>query len=314
MTVLILAEHDGKALCEASYKAVNAAHQISDDVHILVTGSEISDVSNEASKISCISRVIEAGGYSASNFTAENIAPVICMGAENYSHIIAPTGDFADDIMPRAAAILGTEQISGVTAIISDRVFERAIYAGNAIETVESNQNITFLTIFTPAFDAYEEKDGSAPIEEIETPKDSGLSSFIDMEVFEMDRPELANAKIVVGGGQGIGSKESFELLGKLADKLGAALGATRAAVDSGFASSDIQIGQSGKSIAPDLYIAIGVSGTIQHMAGVRNAKTIVAINNDPGAAIFDSADYGLVANLLDVIPELTDKMYSNFT
>lgn len=309
MAILILAEHDNKELKQATQVAVTAASKLGSDIHILVAGSGSAGVAEAASKVAGVSKVLHADDASLAHGLAENVAPIIVEIAGNYSHILAPSTTTGKNILPRAAALLDTQMISDISGVIDADTFERPIYAGNAIATVKSSDTKKVITVRGTAFDAADATGGSASIESISAKGDSGLSSFISAEVSKSDRPELTSAKIVVSGGRGLGSKENFAIMEKLADKLGAAMGASRAAVDAGYVPNDWQVGQTGKVVAPELYIAIGISGAIQHLAGMKDSKTIVAINKDPEAPIFGIADYGLVGDLFEILPELTEKI-----
>jgi electron transfer flavoprotein alpha subunit len=302
MKVLVIAEHDNKKLKASTLHAVTAATVICEDIDILVAGFNCGSVAIEASGIPGISKVLKADAKSLEHFLPENMVPLVSGLASNYTHVLAPAAVFGKTILPGAAALHGCSQISNVSRIIGPDVFEHPVYAGNAIETAASRQKIHFLTIMTNAFELAAGAGGNAEIVDIGAPEDSGLSKFISEEPNTSKRPELTEAKIVVTGGRGIGSKENFSLVYELADMLGAAVGTTRAAVDEGFAPNELQIGQSGKTISPELYLGAGVSGTIQHVAGIRDSRVIVAINNDPNAPIFEVADYGLVADTLDAL------------
>ncbi len=309
MAILVLAEHDNKVLKPATLHAVGAAAKIGGDVHVLVAGSGCSAVVEAAAKIAGVSKVLKSDNAALANQLAENVAPLIEGIAGNYSHIIGASTTTAKNILPRVAAKLDVQQISDITAVHDADTFERPIYAGNAIATVKSSDKIKIITARGTAFDAAAKDGGSASIEDLAVSGDSGLSSFVSAEVSKSDRPELTTAKIVVSGGRALGSAEGFKIIEALADKLGAAIGASRAAVDAGYVPNDYQVGQTGKNVAPQLYIAIGISGAIQHLAGMKDSKVIVAINKDGEAPIFGIADYGLVGDLFTLVPELTQKL-----
>ena len=309
MSVLVLAEHDHKSIKPVTLNVIAAARKIDPDVHLLVAGTDCSGAVDAAGNIHGITKVIKCDAPELSHRLAENMAPIIVNLAEGYSHILAPASTFGKNVMPRAAALLDTQQVSDITAVHDADTFDRPIYAGNAIATVKSSDATKLITVRGTAFDPVEATGGQAPIEDTNANGDSGLSSFVKQELSESDRPELTAASIVVSGGRGVGSAEDFALIEKLADKLGAAVGASRAAVDAGYVPNDYQVGQTGKVVAPDLYIAVGISGAIQHLAGMKGSKTIVAINKDEEAPIFNVADYGLVADLFDAVPELTEKL-----
>lgn len=309
MSILILAEHDNKHIKSSTLSTVGAASQIGDDIHILITGYNCDAVAQEASNIAGISKVIMANSSSLEHHIAENIAPIIVDLAPSYSHILAPATTFGKNTLPRAAALLDAQQISDIIAVVSADTFKRPIYAGNAIATVKSSDTIKMITVRGTTFDAADSSGGNATIEDYNTQESPNLSKFVKAELSVSERPELTSANIVVSGGRGVGSEENFKIIEKLADKLNAAIGASRAAVDAGYVPNDYQVGQTGKIVAPDLYIAVGISGAIQHLAGMKDSKTIVAINKDEDAPIFSVADYGLVADLFDAVPELTDKL-----
>jgi electron transfer flavoprotein alpha subunit len=310
MSILILAEHDNHHIRPATLHAVGAAQKISDDnIHLLVAGDNCDGAAQESSQISGVSKVFKADALDLQNRLAENVAPILADLGKNYSHIIAPATTFGKNILPRVAALMDVQQISDVSAIESEDTFQRPVYAGNALATVKSSDAIKILTVRTTNFSPAAAQGGSAPIEDIASKGDSGLSSFSGQELSKSERPELTSARIVVSGGRGVGSKDDFALIEKLADKLGAAVGASRAAVDAGYVPNDYQVGQTGKVVAPDLYVAIGISGAIQHLAGMKDSKVIVAINKDEEAPIFNVADFGLVADLFDAVPELTKKL-----
>ena len=309
MSVLVLAEHDNASIKPATLNAVTAAAAIDSDVHLLVAGTGCDAAAQEAAKISGVSKVLKCDDARLAHSLAENIAPVIVSAAEAYSHILAPATSFGKNVMPRAAALLDVQQISDITKVIDADTFERPFYAGNAIATVKSSDSKKVITVRGTAFDAAAAEGGNAPVEEISGAVDSGLSSFVSAQLSESDRPELTAARVVVSGGRGVGSAENFAMIEKLADKLGGAVGASRAAVDAGYVPNDYQVGQTGKVVAPELYIAIGISGAIQHLAGMKESKVIVAINKDEDAPIFNIADYGLVGDLFDIVPELDSKL-----
>jgi electron transfer flavoprotein alpha subunit len=309
MAVLIIAEHDNKELKPATLNAITAGRKINPDVHLLVLGHGMDSVLAAAGKIHGIGKVLTANDPALAHGLAENAAPVIADAAKNYSHILAPATTFGKNVMPRVAALLDVQQISDIIAVIDADTFMRPVYAGNAIATVKSLDAIKIITVRTTAFDPVKAEGGQPPVESIAAKGDSGLSAFVSAEVSKSDRPELTAAKIVVSGGRGMGSGDNFKLIEGLADKLGAAVGASRAAVDAGYAPNDCQVGQTGKVVAPQLYIAVGISGAIQHLAGMKDSKIIVAINKDPEAPIFQVADYGLVGDLFQIVPELTSKL-----
>lgn len=309
MTNLVIAEHDNAQLKAATLSAVAAAAALGGDTHVLVAGSGAQAVAEQASKIAGVSKVILADGASLEYDLAENVAAQVLEIAGNYSHILFPATASGKNIAPRVAAKLDVAQISDIIAVESADTFQRPIYAGNAIATVQSSDSVKVITVRTTAFDAAAAQGGSAAIETVAAVADSGKSSFVGREFAKSDRPELAGASVVVSGGRGLGSAENFKILDALADKLGAALGASRAAVDAGYAPNDWQVGQTGKIVAPQLYIAVGISGAIQHLAGMKDSKVIVAINKDAEAPIFGVADYGLAADLFQAVPELTNAL-----
>lgn len=309
MATLLLAEHDNSTLNDATLRAANAAAQMGGDVHILVAGEGCAAVGEAAAKISGVSKVIVADNAAFANQLAEPVADLIVSMADGYDAFVAPATSNGKNTMPRVAALLDVMQLSDVTEVVSADTFVRPIYAGNAFQKVQTSDAKKVLTVRTTTFDAVA-LDGSASVEAAGTDVGNGVSSFVGAEIAGGDRVDLASAKVVVSGGRALGSKEKFnELLEPLADKLGAALGASRAAVDAGFAPNDWQVGQTGKVVAPDLYIAIGISGAIQHLAGMKDSTTIVAINTDEDAPIFSIADYGLVADLFEAVPELTSSI-----
>ena len=306
MTILVLVEHDNAAIKPASLNAVTAAAAIGGEIHLLVAGSGCSAVADAAARVAGVSKVLRVDAPHYANPTAENLAALIVAQAGHYSHLLAPATTLGKNVMPRVAALLDVAQISEIVAVRSPDTFVRPIYAGNVMATVQSLDPVKVLTVRATAF-AMAGNDGQALIEDVAPVADSGLSTVLSRELTVSLRPELAVAKAVVSGGRGLGSSENFHsLLEPLADKLGAALGASRAAVDAGYAPNDFQVGQTGKVVAPQLYIAIGISGAIQHVAGMMSSQVIVAINKDPEAAIFQVADYGLVGDLFELVPELT--------
>ncbi len=305
MSVLVIAEHDNAQLKGATLNVVAAAAKIDADVHVLVAGSGAQAVADQAAKAAGVTQVLLADGPALADALAENVAEQVLAVADNYSHILFPATVSGKNIAPRVAAKLDVAQVSDITAVVSPDTYERPIYAGNAIATVQSSDPKQVLTVRTTSFDAVAAEGGSAAVQTIDAVADSGKSSFVGRELAASDRPELAGAGVVVSGGRGMGSAENFKVLEPLADKLGAALGASRAAVDAGFAPNDWQVGQTGKIVAPQLYVAVGISGAIQHLAGMKDSKVIVAINKDEEAPIFGVSDYGLVADLFEAVPEL---------
>ncbi len=305
MSVLVLAEHDNQSLAAATLNTVAAALEIDSDIHLFVVGSNCSDVAQAAAQIAGVSKVIHTDSAEYAKDLAENYGPLIKDIASNYTHVLAPATTFGKNVMPRAAALLDVQQISEITEIVDAETFVRPIYAGNAMATVKSSDPVKFVTVRGTAFEAVAATGGSATIETHEFSSDAGLSSYIGSDLTQSDRPELTTAKIVISGGRGMQNGENFAMLESIADKLNAAVGASRAAVDAGFVPNDYQVGQTGKVVAPDLYIAVGISGAIQHLAGMKDSKVIVAINKDEEAPIFQVADYGLVADLFDAVPEL---------
>ena len=309
MSILVIAEHDNIELKGATLNTVTAAKEISSEIDLLIAGSNCSSVVDKASLLDGINRVLVADKPAYKNFLAENIGSLVAEIGKNYSHILAPATTNGKNFLPRVAALLDVAQISDISSVVNEDTFERPIYAGNCVATVQSFDPIKVLTVRTTGFDACSETGGSASVEEIPIDNDLGISSFVKEELAKSDRPELTAADIVISGGRGMQSGENFSLLEGIADKLGAAIGASRAAVDSGFVPNDMQVGQTGKIVAPNLYIAVGISGAIQHLAGMKDSKVIVAINKDEEAPIFQIADYGLVADLFDALPELESKI-----
>ena len=308
MAALVIAEHDNASLKASTLNTVTAAVQCSNEVHILIAGHDCAAAGAAAAQIAGVTKVLIAEGAQFADGLAENIAEQALALATNYTHILAPATAYGKNILPRVAARLDVGQISEITKVDSPDTFERPIYAGNAIATVQSIDAIKVITVRATGFDAAA-TGGSAAIEKITAVADSGKSAFVSRELAKSDRPELTAAKVIVSGGRGIGSAENFKILEPLADKLGAAMGASRAAVDAGYVPNDWQVGQTGKIVAPQLYIAVGISGAIQHLAGMKDSKTIVAINKDPEAPIFSVADYGLVGDLFEAIPALVQEL-----
>jgi electron transfer flavoprotein alpha subunit len=305
MASLVIAEHDNRALKGATGHALSAAIAIGGDVHVIVAGSGCRAAAEEAAKLSGVAKVLLADAPALEHAAAEDLAALVLGLAKNYSHIVAPATTFGKNFMPRVAALLDVAQISDISAVISPDTFERPIYAGNAIARVQSRDAIKIITVRGTAFPAAKPGGSAAPIEPIASGAASGLSRFVGAALARSERPELTAARIIVSGGRGMQSGENFKILESLADKLGAAVGASRAAVDSGFVPNDYQVGQTGKIVAPELYIAVGISGAIQHLAGMKDSKVIVAINKDEEAPIFQIADYGLVGDLFQIVPAL---------
>ncbi|MCD2165650.1 electron transfer flavoprotein subunit alpha/FixB family protein [Comamonas koreensis] len=310
MTALVIAEHDNQTIKTATLNTVTAALACGGDVHVLVAGEGAAAAAQAAAQIAGVAKVILAEGPALKDGLAENLAAQVLAIAGNYSHILAPATASGKNVAPRVAAKLDVAQISDITKVVSADTFERPIYAGNAIATVQSTDATKVITVRGTGFDAAAATGGSAAVENAAAVADSGKSSFVGREVTKNDRPELTAAKIIVSGGRALGSAEKFnEVMTPLADKLGAAIGASRAAVDAGYAPNDLQVGQTGKIVAPQLYVAAGISGAIQHLAGMKDSKVIVAINKDEEAPIFSVADYGLVADLFDAVPEMASKL-----
>ena len=308
MTALVIAEHDNASLKASTLNTVTAAAQCAADVHVLIAGHNCDTAAAAAAQIAGVSKVIVADNAAFADGLAENVAAQALSIAKQYTHVLAPATAYGKNILPRVAARLDVGQISEITKVDAPDTFERPIYAGNAIATVQSIDPIKVITVRATGFDAAA-RGGNAAIEKIDAVADSGQSTFISRELAKSDRPELTAAKVIVSGGRGIGSAENFKILEPLADKLGAAMGASRAAVDAGYVPNDWQVGQTGKIVAPQLYIAVGISGAIQHLAGMKDSKIIVAINKDAEAPIFSVADYGLVADLFEAVPALVKEL-----
>jgi len=306
MTILVVAEHDNTALKGGTLNAITAATKIGGDIHVLVAGKDCQSAAEAAAKAAGVSKVLLADAPHYNHELAENITPLVVNLASGYSHILTPANTMGKNFMPRVAALLDVAQISDIIDVESEDTFVRPIYAGNILVTVQSKDPTKVITVRTTSFDPADAEGGSANIESVDVTEDAGLSTFVNQSLTKSDRPELTAARVVVSGGRALGSSENFKILDDLADVLGAAVGATRAAVDAGYVPNDYQIGQTGKVIAPELYIGIGLSGAIQHLAGMKDSKVIVAINKDEEAPIFQVADYGLVGDLFNVVPELT--------
>jgi electron transfer flavoprotein alpha subunit len=309
MTVLVVAEHDNASLKGATLNTVTAAIKCGGDVHVLIAGANCGAAAQAAAQIAGVAKVLVADAPHLADALAENVAAQIVALAAGYTHILAPATPSGKNILPRVAAMLDIQQVSEIVAVESPDTFVRPIYAGNALATVQSLDAKKVITVRTTGFDATPASGGSAAVENVSVAADAGMSVFVGREVAKSERPELTAAKIIVSGGRGMGSGENFKILEPLADKLGAAMGASRAAVDAGFVPNDWQVGQTGKIVAPQLYIAVGISGAIQHLAGMKDSKTIVAINKDAEAPIFSVADYGIVGDLFTIVPELVKEL-----
>ncbi len=309
MTVLVLAEHDNASLNVATLSAVAAARDMGDEIHMLVAGESCGAVAAECAQVSGVAKVLHADGAHLAHGLAEDLAALIAGLADDYSHLVATATTHGKNVMPRVAALLDVQQVSDITGVESADTFVRPIYAGNAMATVRSTDGVKVVTVRQTAFDAVAAEGGSGTVEAIGAGADVEGSEFVGQELSRSDRPELTSARVVISGGRGMQSGENFPMLEEVADKLGAAVGASRAAVDAGFVPNDYQVGQTGKVVAPDLYIAVGISGAIQHLAGMKDSKVIVAINKDEEAPIFQVADYGLVADLFKAVPELSAEL-----
>ena len=309
MSILVVVEHDNEELKGATLNTVTAAKEIGSEIDLLVAGFSCDSVADQACSIPGIGKVLVADNESYKNFLAENIGTLVSEVGKGYSHILTAATSNGKNFMPRVAALLDVSQVSEIISVLSEDTFERPIYAGNCIATVKSSDSIKVITVRATGFDDCEVEGGSATKEIVDLDSNLGVSSFVGEELAESDRPELTSADIVISGGRGMQNGENFSLLEGIADKLGAAIGASRAAVDSGFVPNDMQVGQTGKIVAPNLYIAVGISGAIQHLAGMKDSKVIVAINKDEEAPIFQVADYGLVADLFKALPELESKL-----
>jgi electron transfer flavoprotein alpha subunit len=309
MRTLVVAEHDQAALKPAVLNTITAAQRIGGDIDILVAGHNCAEAAKSAAQIPAVKKVLVADAVQYAHPLAENLAALVVSVAKGYTHVLAPATSFGKNVMPRVAALLDVAQVSDIVKVETPDTFVRPIYAGNALATVQSGDAVKVITVRSTGFDAAAATGGSAAVEELATVADTGLARMIGQELTKSARPELTAARVIVSGGRGMGSGENFRILETLADKLGAAVGASRAAVDSGFVPNDYQVGQTGKIVAPELYIAVGISGAIQHLAGMKDSKVIVAINKDAEAPIFQVADYGLVADLFQAVPELTAQL-----
>ena len=309
MSILVIAEHDNSVLKGSTLNTVAAATNISGDITLMVAGHNIDSVIDEAKTIDSIANILKCDDELYANAIAEELSSLVLSNCEGFTHILAPSSTFGKNLMPRISAMLDAQQISDIISVESDDTFKRPIYAGSCIATVKSNDSVKVITVRTTAFDAVALSNENVNVEEISSNNPKGISKFVSEELAQSDRPELTAANIVISGGRGMQSGDNFHLLDSIADKLGAAVGASRAAVDAGFVPNDYQVGQTGKIVAPDLYIAVGISGAIQHLAGMKDSKVIVAINKDEDAPIFQVADYGLVADLFNALPELDNAL-----
>jgi electron transfer flavoprotein alpha subunit len=309
MSVLVLAEHDNESVKPATHSAITAASELDSDVHVLVAGQNCGAAAEAAAKIAGVTKVLKADDAVYANALAENLAPLLVGIAGNYAALLAPTTTSGKNVMPRVAALLDVAQISDIMKIETPDTFVRPIYAGNALATVQSSDATKVITVRATGFDAAAAEGGSATIEDLAAADNPGLSTFVSQELSASERPELTSARVIISGGRGMQNGENFAMLEKVADLLGAAVGASRAAVDAGFVPNDYQVGQTGKIVAPELYVAVGISGAIQHLAGMKDSKVIVAINKDEEAPIFQVADYGIVGDLFKIVPELEEEL-----
>ncbi len=309
MSVLVLAEHDNDSIRPATLSAVTAAGELDSDVHVLVAGHNCGGAADAAAKIAGVAKVLKADDAAYANALAENLAPLMISIAGNYAALLAPATTSGKNVMPRVAALLDVAQISDIMKIESPDTFVRPIYAGNALATVQSSDAVKVITVRATGFDAAAAEGGSAAVEDVAAAETSDLSAFVGQELSTSERPELTSARVIISGGRGMQNGENFAMLEKVADLLGAAVGASRAAVDAGFVPNDYQVGQTGKIVAPELYVAVGISGAIQHLAGMKDSKVIVAINKDEEAPIFQVADYGIVGDLFKIVPELEEEL-----
>lgn len=309
MSVLVLAEHDNDSIRPATLSAVTAAGELDSDVHVLVAGHNCGGAADAAAKIAGVAKVLKADDAAYANALAENLAPLMISIAGNYAALLAPATTSGKNVMPRVAALLDVAQISDIMKIESPDTFVRPIYAGNALATVQSSDAVKVITVRATGFDAAAAEGGSATVEDVAAAETSDLSAFVGQELSTSERPELTSARVIISGGRGMQNGENFAMLEKVADLLGAAVGASRAAVDAGFVPNDYQVGQTGKIVAPELYVAVGISGAIQHLAGMKDSKVIVAVNKDEEAPIFQVADYGIVGDLFKIVPELEEEL-----
>jgi len=309
MSVLVLAEHDGKELAQATLATITAARALDDDVHVLVAGQDCAAVAEAAAKVAGVTRIRQVEHEAYRDPVAEDLVPLLRQLAPGYGAILAGSSTFGKNVMPRLAALLDVAQLSDVVEVLGPDTFKRYMYAGNALATVRTSDALKVITVRSTAFDPAPAEGGEAAIERLEPVPPSGIARFVGREVSGGERPDLTSARVVVSGGRGMGSGENFRIIEELADVLGGAVGASRAAVDAGYVPNEYQVGQTGKIVAPDLYVAVGISGAIQHLAGMKDSKVIVAINKDEEAPIFQVADYGLVADLFEAVPELTEAL-----
>ena len=309
MSILVIAEHDNVSLKGSTLNTITAANSLSGDVTVLIAGLNISDAVSEAQSLDGVAKILKCDNETYANSIAEDLSSLILSNCSGYTHILAPATTFGKNLMPRISAKLDSQQVSDIISVESDDTFKRPIYAGSCIATVKSNDSVKVITVRSTAFDAATKNNSGIEVIDITDEESSGISKFVGEELAQSDRPELTAANIVISGGRGMQSGDNFHLLDSIADKLGAAVGASRAAVDAGFVPNDYQVGQTGKIVAPDLYIAVGISGAIQHLAGMKDSKVIVAINKDEDAPIFQVADYGLVADLFTALPELDSSL-----
>ncbi|OGA70803.1 MAG: electron transfer flavoprotein subunit beta [Betaproteobacteria bacterium RIFCSPLOWO2_12_FULL_68_20] len=310
MAILVVAEHDGRSVKKATLSTVAAAQKLGGEIHVLVAGHQAGEAARAAASVAGVAKALHADAPQLADHLAENVAALVVSIAKEYTHILAPATSNGKNVMPRVAALLDVQQVSEIVAVENADTFVRPIYAGNALATVKSKDSVKVITVRTTAFDAVAASGGSGAVENVQVPADSGLSSFVGREVSKSERPELTSAKVIISGGRGMASGDNFrQVLEPLADALGAAMGASRAAVDAGFVPNDWQVGQTGKIVAPDLYIAVGISGAIQHLAGMKDSRVIVAINKDEEAPIFQVADYGVVGDLFQIVPQLVEEL-----
>ena len=309
MSILVIAEHDNAELKPSTLHTITAAVALGGEIHVLIAGKGCAAVAEAAARVAGVAKALHVEAEAYEHQLAENLAPLIAKVSGGYGYVLAPATTFGKNVMPRAAALLDVQQISDISGVEGPDTFVRPIYAGNALATVQSGDAVKVITVRSTAFDAAAAEGGAGSVEAVEATEDSGLASFLGQELTKSERPELTSARVVISGGRGMQNGENFAMLEKVADQLGAAVGASRAAVDAGFVPNDYQVGQTGKVVAPDLYVAVGISGAIQHLAGMKDSKVIVAINKDEEAPIFQVADYGLVADLFQAVPELEQEL-----